>query len=115
MAHVNITGHQHGLYRVCQIEQSQQIAGCAARAAHGLRCGFVGEPELFNQPLQALRFLERIEVFALNVLYQRHGCRCLVGHIAHQHRNAVEAGQFGRSEAALTRNNFVFASVGAFR
>ena len=58
-----------------------------------LRRRFVGQAELLGQPLQAARFLERIQVLALDVLDQRHRRRGLVGHVAHEHRHGVEAGQ----------------------
>ena len=45
-----------------------------------------------NQALQALRFFQGVQVFALNVFNQRHGRRGLVGHIAHQHRCRVQTG-----------------------
>ena len=56
MAHVNVTGHEHGLYGVCQIEQTQQIAGRTARAAHRLGGQLVRQAKLFDEPLQTLGF-----------------------------------------------------------
>ena len=106
MAHVQVTGHQHGLYGLGQIEQAQQIAGGAARAAHGLGGSFVGEPKFLDQALQAVRFFQRVQVFALHVLDQRHGGRGLVGHIAHQHGHAVQTGQLGSAKAALASDDF---------
>jgi hypothetical protein len=76
-----------------QVQQPQQVAGGAARAAHGLRCLFVRELEFVDQPLQALRLLQRVEVFALDVLDQRHHRGGFVGHLAHQHRHLAQAGQ----------------------
>ena len=43
MAHVDIAGHQHLLHRRGEVEQAQQVAGGAARAAHRLRGLLVGE------------------------------------------------------------------------
>jgi hypothetical protein len=73
MAHVDVARHQHGLHRVGQVQQAQQVAGGAARAAHSLRGQFVSEPKLLDQALQALGFFQRVEVFALDVFDQRHG------------------------------------------
>ena len=107
MTHIEVTSHQHGLHRVGKVEQTQQVARRAARTAHGLRGRFVCEAEFFDQALQALRFFQRVEVFALHVLNQRHGGCGLVRHVAHQHRHAIESSQFGRAEAPLARNDFV--------
>ena len=89
MTHVEITRHQHGLHRLGQIQQAQQVAGGAARTAHSLSGGFVCEPKLFDQALQTLGFFQGVEVFALDVLDQRHGGGGLVGHIAHQDRHRL--------------------------
>ena len=59
VAHVQVARHQHGLHRLGQVEQAQQIAGGAARAAHGLRglparCGRTPESGAANpEPLPA--------------------------------------------------------------
>jgi hypothetical protein len=47
--------------------------------AHGLRRLFVREAEVLDQALQALRFLQRVQVLALDVLDQRHRERRLIG------------------------------------
>jgi hypothetical protein len=81
VAHLQVAGHQHLLHRRGQVEQAQQVAGGAARAAHGLRGLLVREPELVHQALQALRLFQRVEVLALDVLDQRHHRGGLVGHL----------------------------------
>ena len=113
MAHVEVAGHQHGLHRFGQVQQAQQVGGGAARTADRLRRQFVRHVEFLDQALQALRFFQRIQIFALNVFDQRHGCGRLVGHIADQHRQAVHASQLGRAETPLAGDDFVFAVVGA--
>ena len=65
----------------------------------------MGEAKFFDQALQTLRFFQRVQVFALHVLNQRHGGSGLIRHVAHQHRHAVEPGQFGRAEAPLARKD----------
>ncbi|OIQ70451.1 hypothetical protein GALL_479350 [mine drainage metagenome] len=107
MAHVNIPGHQHGLYRVGQVKQTQQVAGCAARTPHRLRRCFVRQAKFFHQPLHALCFFKRVEVFTLDVLNQGHGRSGLVGHVANQYRHPVEAGQFGGPKAPFASNDLV--------
>ena len=107
MAHVQIAGHQHLLHRVGQIEQAQQVAGRTAAAAHGLRRLFVRELEIADQALQTLRFFQRVEVFALDVLDQRHhGCG-FVGHFLHQHGHRGQAGQACGAVAAFAGDDLV--------
>ena len=74
----------------------------------------MGETKFFDQALQALRFFQRVQVFALHVLDQRHGSSGLVGHVAHQHRRAIEPGELGRAETPLARNDFVDRARRAF-
>jgi hypothetical protein len=64
-----------------------------------------------HQALQALGFFQRVEVFALDVLDERHGGGGLVGHVAHQHGHAVQPRQARRAKAPLARNDFVLARV----
>ena len=89
------------LHRLAQLQQPQQVGRGAARAADGAGCRLVGQAEFLGQALDAARFLERVEVLALHVLDQRHRRRRLVGHVAHQHRHALEAGKAGGADAAL--------------
>ena len=109
--HFDVASQQHGLHGICQVQQTQQIAGGAAAAAHGLRSLLMREAEFVDQALQALRFFQRIQIFALHVLDQRHGCRGMVIHIAHQHRHFAQTCQMGCAKAPLARNDFVLARV----
>ena len=111
MAHVEVASHQHGLHRLGQIQQAQQVRRRAARAPHGLRRKLVGEAEFLHQALQALRFFQRVQIFALDVFNEPHGGGRLIGHITHQHRHAVQPGQFGGPEAALASDDFVDRSI----
>ena len=83
-------------------EQAQQVGHAAARAADGGCRGLVRHAELVDQALDALCFLDRVEVLALDVLDQRHGQRELVAHVAHQHRHRVQPGELRRTPAPLT-------------
>jgi hypothetical protein len=84
-----------------RFQQAQQVARRAARTPDGLRRLLVRELELVDQALDALRLLERIEVLALDVLDQRHRRGGLVGHVLHEHRHFVEAGNACGTHAAL--------------
>jgi hypothetical protein len=107
VAHLQISRKQHLLHRRGQVEQAQQIARRAARAAHRLRRLFVRELELGDQALQALRLLQRVQVLALQVLDQRHHRGGLVGHLAHQHRHFFEPGQARGAHAAFAGDDLV--------
>ena len=112
MAHVDVARHQHGLHRLGQVQQAQQVAGCAAATAHSLCSGFVRQAKFLDQALQALRFFQRVQVFALHVFYQRHGGGGVVGNVFYQYGYAGQPRQFGRPKAPLARDDFVFACVG---
>jgi hypothetical protein len=60
-------------------------------------------PNSFDQALQALRFFQRVQVLALDVLDQRHRRGGFVGHVAHQHRHAVQAGQLAPRGSGVRR------------
>ena len=70
------------------------------------------QTKLFDEALQTLRLFQRVEVFTLDVLYQGHGGRGLVGHITYQHRHLAQTCQFGGAEPSLTSDDFVFTCVG---
>ena len=95
------------LHRLRQVQQPQQVRGGAARAADGRRRLLVREVELADQALHALRFLERVQVLALDVLDQRHRQRRRVRNLLDEHRDFGEAGHLRRAKAALARDDLV--------
>ena len=81
---------QHLLHRFGQFQQAQAVGNRAAAASHGFGNGFVGQFEFVNQTAQALRFFNRIQVFALDVFNQPHRHHSfVVGLLYH-------GGQFGQ-------------------
>ena len=107
MAHVDVARHQHRLYRLRQVHETQQVRHGAARAADGVRRLLMGKTEFRDQARDALRFFQRIEVFALDVLDQRHRGGVLVVDLAHQHRDLVQAGELRGTEAAFAGDDLV--------
>jgi hypothetical protein len=73
VAHVQVAGHQQSLlHRSARFSRRSRLL--AALRERPTACGrlLVRQAEFVDQPLEALRFFERIEVFALDVLDQRH-------------------------------------------
>ena len=97
-----------------QVEQAQQVAGGAAAFAHGLRGLLVREAKFVHQALDALRFFQRVEVFALDVFNEGHGGGGFVGHFAHEHGHLRQSGQTGCAVAPLARDDFVVRCCGFF-
>ena len=67
----------------------------------------MGQLELADQSLNSLCLFERVEVFALNVLDQRHRGRGFVGHVLDEHRHLVEPGQLGGANPAFAGDDFI--------
>ncbi|MNS93027.1 hypothetical protein D3C72_1271800 [compost metagenome] len=84
-----------------QLQQAQQVGHRCARATDGLGGLGMGQRELADQPLQGLGLFERIEVFALDVLDQRHRDDGAVFQLAHHHRHFVQASQLRGAPAAF--------------
>jgi hypothetical protein len=94
-----------------ELEQAQQVGGGRARAPDGVGGLLVGHAELVDEALDAAGFFERVEVFALDVLDQRHGQRGLVRDLAHQAGHAAQAGQLGGAPAAFAGDDLVALGV----
>ena len=61
----------------------------------------------FQKRLEAERFLHRVNILALQVLNAlRLDCLC-IGQFDDSNRNARQFGEFGRSEAACSGNDFI--------
>src|SRR5882757_2586164 len=107
VSHLELSVENQRLDRLLQIQQPEQIGGCGAGPADGLRRLLVRELELADQPLHAACFLERVEVFPLDVLDQRHGERRRIRHVANERRDFLETGDFRRAPASLPCDDLV--------
>ena len=67
----------------------------------------LAEPELLDELAIGVRRLERIEVFALEVLDEREFELLAIGELADDGRDPVEAGGLGRAQPALTGDELV--------
>ena len=109
MAHLERPTHHHLLYRLCELQQPQQIARRAARAADGIGRLLMGHPELVDEPLDGRCLLHRIQILALHVLDERHHQGCLVGHFAHDGRDLLEPRHLRGAPAPLAGDKFIAA------
>ena len=99
-----------------QLQQAQQVRHGGARAAHRVRRLLVRDAELADEALEGARFFERIEIFALDVLDERHRDGGFVGHPANDGRNGGEARDLRGAPAAFAGDDLValrFAGRGA--
>ena len=80
-----------------QFEEPQQVADAGTRATYGVGRFLVREFELGYESLESPCLFERVEVLTLDVLDERDGDRGLVGNVADNRRNFVQARQIGRA------------------
>jgi len=100
---------EHGAHVFGQADQPQQVGNGGAGFTHSLCHLGLGQAELFLQALEGKGFFDRVQVFALDVLDQRHGDGGFIRHIADDGGNAVELGHLGSAPAAFTGNQFIAA------
>ncbi|MCY1180005.1 hypothetical protein D9M73_204320 [compost metagenome] len=67
----------------------------------------LGQLELLLQALQGYGLFDRVEVFALDVLDQRHGYGGLIGHIANHGRDLVQAGLLAGTPTTFAGDDLV--------
>ena len=104
---------QVGLHGLGQLQEPQQVGGGTARAAHSLGGLLMGQPELLDEPGNALRLFKRRKVSTLQILDERHGQGRLVVHGLDHSRNLREPSELGGSEAALAGDDLVGDGVGS--
>ena len=95
-----------------QFEQAQQVRYRRARTAYGFGGLLVGQRKFVDQSRQRLRFFQRIEVFALDVLDQRHRDDGAVVDLAHDHGHIGQAGELRGAPAAFAGDDLVFVPAG---
>ena len=99
-----------------ELEQAQQVRNRGARAADGVRRLLMRDAEFADEPFERARFFERVEVFALDVLDERHRDGGFIGHLANDRRHGGEARDLRGAPAAFAGDDFValrFARRGA--
>ena len=94
-------------HRLGQLQQAQQIADRRAGASDRLRRLLVRHLKLIDEARQSARFLQRIQVLALNVLDERNGDCRLIGNLADNGWDLGKARQLRRTPTPLTGNDLV--------
>src|SRR5688572_11580232 len=92
---------------VAELEQAEQVTDGGARPTDGVRSRLMRHLELANQPVEGARFLEWIQVLALDVLDQGHGDRGFVGHAANHRRHVMQARHLRGAPASLAGDDLV--------
>ncbi|MNO60163.1 hypothetical protein D3C76_507670 [compost metagenome] len=111
MTHLQVAMGEHGLDRFRQRDQAQQVGHGNPRLANGIGHLLLGQFELLLQALQGEGLFQRVEVFALDVLDQRHGNGSFVGHFADHGRDLVQASLLGGAPAALTGDDLEAVAI----
>ena len=102
MPHLELALLDELLDLVAELEQAQQVADGGARTTDRVRGRLVRHLEFADQAVEGARFLERIQVLALDVLDQRHRDRGFVGHAA-ESRPGCRAGPPSARLASVAR------------
>ncbi len=94
-----------------QAEQAEGVADVRAGAADPLRELFVGGAEVVEQLLVGGRLLQRVELRAVQVLDERVAEHVVVGRLADDGRDVLEAGPLRRPHPALAHDELVAAGA----
>src|SRR5579883_633563 len=87
----------------------------ASRLADGLSEGFLGQGKQGDQSVVSLSLINRIEVFALEILNQSDSGGLIVVHGMRECRHFMQTGRSGGAPASLTSDNLVAPRLGGMR
>src|SRR5687767_12058763 len=65
--------------------------------------------ELADEPFECARFFERVQIFPLDILDQRHGDGCFISYATNERGNLMQTGQLRSAPAPLSGDDFVAA------
>ena len=94
-------------HRRWEIEQTQEVGNMTARLMDKPAKRILGVAEIVDQAAIGFGLLDRVQVFALDVLDKRDLERFCVGKILDDHRHVVKLGTLRRAPAALAGNNLI--------
>ena len=93
--------HDPGLDLLVEIEQAHRVRDRGAAVADLLRDVFLAHAKFVREPRVGLRFLDRVEVGALQIFDQRQLENFEVGRLPDDDRRFGQAGFLGRAPAAF--------------
>jgi len=96
-----------GLHDRGQIEQAQRVGDRRARTSDTFRDGLVRQTEVVDQPTEAVRGLDRVEILTLQVLDQGQFESLTVVEVADDGRDPLETRRHGGADATLPRDQLV--------
>ena len=73
----------------------------------------MGQPEMVDQPEKRQSFFDRVQIFAHDILDQRHLERRAIVEIAHNHRHGLKPRRPRRPQPPLARDQLVTRAVGS--
>ena len=97
MTHFEFALHDHALHFIGERQKPKQIACGWSRTSYRLSGGFMSKSKLINQPLQSLSFLNRIEVFPLNILDKSYNQGIFITYRSKNYWNSFHPSNFGCS------------------
>ena len=86
-----------------QPQEARHVGDRRAILADGVGDLLLREMELVGEPAIGVRFLDRVEIFALEILDERGGEQPVVGHVADDDRHFEEAGALRRRASGARR------------
>ena len=113
MSHRQRAGRDVGLHVLGQGEQPLVVRDRRAVLADGLRNLLLRPFQLVGQPAVGARFLDRVEVLALDVFDQRQLQPLFIGNVAHDHRDLQQPGAQRGAPAPFAGHDLVLALLAA--
>ena len=113
MAHADPAVHHLLLHRVRQVEQAHQIGDMAAGFSDDAAQRFLAVVEFRDQLAIGFRFLNRVQILALNIFDERDFERFLLVKIPDDRRDAVKLSPLRSTPAPLARDDLKAAAMRA--
>ncbi len=112
-----MAGGQHAggnarLHGLGQLQQAQSVGDLRPRPAEALSELLLGDAEVFEQLLVRARLLQCVQLGAVKILEQSIPQHRVVGSVAHDRRNRLEAGNRGCSQPSLAHDQLVLRLAG---
>jgi hypothetical protein len=107
VAHFQLAVFDEGRDLIGQFQQAQQVGDGGARTADRVGRLLVRDAEFADEAFEGARLFERVEVFALDVLDERHRNGRFIRHAPDDGRYRGQAGNLGGPPAAFAGDDLV--------